>query len=105
MQALPIQTKRGADTFTENLLAMRRLDDFAPVSHPLRPVRKLVNQARVDGTPIQACAGRESFTRKDSAGDDMGNFKNTKPNNDTHDIQNVHHRCRCMATPRGQYGQ
>ena len=69
---------RGADTFTENLFAMRRLNDFAPESHPLRPVRKLVNQARVANTLIQACAGHKSFTRKDGAGDDMGNFENTK---------------------------
>ena len=36
---------RGADTFTESLFTMRRLDDFVPQNHPLRPVRKMVNQA------------------------------------------------------------
>jgi hypothetical protein len=36
---------RGADTFTESLFTMRRLDDFVPENHPLRPVRKMVNQA------------------------------------------------------------
>lgn len=36
---------RGADTFTESLFTMRRLDDFVPGSHPLRPVRKMVNMA------------------------------------------------------------
>lgn len=36
---------RAADTFTESLFTMRRLDDFVPESHPLRPVRRTVNQA------------------------------------------------------------
>ena len=36
---------RGADTFTESLVSDRRLDDFVPPSHPLRPVRKMVNAA------------------------------------------------------------
>ena len=30
---------RGADTFTESSFTMRRLDDFVPKSHPLRPIR------------------------------------------------------------------
>ncbi|QEZ45561.1 IS5 family transposase [Cupriavidus oxalaticus] len=36
---------RGADTFTEGLFTMRRLEDFVPQSHPLRPIRSMVNQA------------------------------------------------------------
>ena len=32
-----------ADTFTKNLFTMGCLDDFVPVSHPLRPVRSGVN--------------------------------------------------------------
>jgi len=36
---------RGADTFTESLFTMRRLDNFVPKSHPLRPIRAMVNQA------------------------------------------------------------
>jgi transposase len=36
---------RGADTFTESLFTMRRLEDFVPQSHPLRPIRTMVNQA------------------------------------------------------------
>lgn len=36
---------RGADTFTESLFSVRRLDDFVPQSHPLRPVRQMVNEA------------------------------------------------------------
>jgi hypothetical protein len=27
---------RGADTFTESLFTMRRLEDFVPANHPLR---------------------------------------------------------------------
>ncbi len=38
---------RGADTFTESLFTMRHLDDFVPTSHPLRPIRKMVNEALV----------------------------------------------------------
>ena len=36
---------RGADTFTESLFSVRKLDDFVPAAHPLRPVRKMVNTA------------------------------------------------------------
>ncbi|WP_462391259.1 IS5 family transposase [Acidovorax sp. Q11] len=36
---------RGADTFTESLFCVRKLEDFVPASHPLRPVRKMVNTA------------------------------------------------------------
>ena len=36
---------RGADTFTESLFSIRRLDDFVPQNHPLRPVRQMVNEA------------------------------------------------------------
>ena len=36
---------RGADTFTESLFTMRHLDDFVPASHPLRPIRVMVNAA------------------------------------------------------------
>ena len=36
---------RGADTFTESLFSIRKLDDFVPASHPLRPIRKMVNTA------------------------------------------------------------
>lgn len=38
---------RGADTFTESLFTMRRLEDFVPAGHPLRAIRELVNQALV----------------------------------------------------------
>ena len=43
---------RGADTFTESLFTMRRLDDFVPENHPLRPVRKMVNQALKNLEPL-----------------------------------------------------
>jgi transposase len=36
---------RGADTFTESLFTMRRLDDFVPKAHPLRAIRTMANQA------------------------------------------------------------
>ena len=43
---------RGADTFTESLFTMRRLDDFVPEDHPLRPVRKMVNLALKNIEPL-----------------------------------------------------
>lgn len=36
---------RGADTFTEGLFTLKRLDDFVPASHPLRVIRTMVNKA------------------------------------------------------------
>ena len=36
---------RGADTFTERLFSIQRLDDFVPFDHPLRPIRAIVNAA------------------------------------------------------------
>ncbi|WP_042876485.1 IS5 family transposase [Cupriavidus necator] len=36
---------RGADTFTESLFTMRRLDEFVPKAHPLRSIRTMANQA------------------------------------------------------------
>ena len=38
---------RGADTFTESLFLMKRLDDFVPADHPLRTIREMVNKALV----------------------------------------------------------
>lgn len=38
---------RGADTFTESLFTMRRLEDFIPTHHPLRPIRQMANTALV----------------------------------------------------------
>ena len=35
---------RGADIFTESLVAMRHLDDFVSQIRPLRPLRKMVNE-------------------------------------------------------------
>jgi transposase len=43
---------RGADTFTESLFTMRRLDDFVPAQHPLRPIREIVNQALKEIEPL-----------------------------------------------------
>lgn len=36
---------RGADTFTESLFTMRRLEGFIPAHHPLRPIRQMANAA------------------------------------------------------------
>ncbi|MEX3816276.1 transposase [Paraburkholderia sp. BR13439] len=35
----------GADTFTESLFSVRKLDDFVPKSHPLRSIRVMANEA------------------------------------------------------------
>lgn len=36
---------RGADTFTESLFTMRKLEDFVPAGHPLRAIRVMANAA------------------------------------------------------------
>jgi transposase len=36
---------RGADTFTESLFMVKKLDDFVPATHPLRAIRAMVNDA------------------------------------------------------------
>jgi transposase len=36
---------RGPDTFTESLFSIKKLDDFVPVTHPLRAIRLMVNEA------------------------------------------------------------
>ena len=38
---------RGADTITESLFLMERLDDFVPAEQPLRSIREMVNEALV----------------------------------------------------------
>jgi transposase len=38
---------RGADTFTESLFILSQLEEFIPQSHPLRPIRAMVNAALV----------------------------------------------------------
>ncbi len=42
---------RGADTFIESPFTLHRLDDFVPGNHPLRPIRRMVNEAltKMDG--------------------------------------------------------
>jgi transposase len=42
---LPLEIMRGADTFTESLFSMRKLDEFVPKSHPLRSIRVMANEA------------------------------------------------------------
>jgi transposase len=36
---------RGADTYTESLFTMRKLEEFVPADHPLRAIRKMANAA------------------------------------------------------------
>ena len=36
---------RGADTFTEGLFTLKKLDDFVPSNHPLLVIRTMVNKA------------------------------------------------------------
>ncbi|BDC45071.1 hypothetical protein PTKU15_83680 [Paraburkholderia terrae] len=40
-----MEIMRGADTFTESLFSMRKLDDFVPPSHPLHAIRVMANEA------------------------------------------------------------
>ena len=35
---------RAADTYTESLFTVKKLEDFIPQNHPLRPIRKMVNE-------------------------------------------------------------
>ena len=65
---------RGADTFTESLFTMRRLDDFVPTDHPLRPVRTMVNAALKKLEPL-FWAGHKSFKARDGRDDGRGDFK------------------------------
>jgi len=43
MNLLPCEMMRGADTFTENLFTLRKLEDFVPADHPLRSIRTMTN--------------------------------------------------------------
>ena len=43
---------RGADTFTESLFTMRKLEDFVPARHPLREIRKMANAALKKLAPV-----------------------------------------------------
>jgi len=36
---------RAADTCTESPFTVKKLEDFIPLNHPLRPIRKMVNEA------------------------------------------------------------
>lgn len=36
---------RGADTFTEGLFTLKKLDDLVPTNHPLRLIRTMANKA------------------------------------------------------------
>jgi transposase len=43
---------RGADTFTESLFTMRKLEDFVPTAHPLRAIRAMANAALANLGPL-----------------------------------------------------
>lgn len=43
---------RGADHFTESLFIMRKLEDYVPAEHPLRPIRAMVNAALARLDPL-----------------------------------------------------
>ncbi|ODU07941.1 MAG: transposase [Rubrivivax sp. SCN 71-131] len=43
---------RGADTFTESLFTMRKLEDFVPAKHPLRTIREMANAALMKLGPL-----------------------------------------------------
>lgn len=43
---------RGADTFTESLFTMRKLEDFVPAEHPLRSIRAMANEALAKMGPL-----------------------------------------------------
>jgi len=45
---------RGADTFTESLFTMRKLEDFVPADHPLRSIRTMANAALAKLGPLFA---------------------------------------------------
>ena len=66
---------RGADTFTESLFTLRRLEDFVPEQHPLRPIRDMVNQALKEIEPLLSSmyaadvkGGAPAFPRRSSYG-------------------------------------
>ena len=43
---------RGADTFTENLFTLRKLEDFVPPEHPLRSIRKDRKSTRLNSSHV-----------------------------------------------------
>lgn len=49
---------RGTDVFMEQLFTVKRLEEFVPADHPLRPIRTMVNEAliRMDGLFAQMYA-------------------------------------------------
>jgi hypothetical protein len=48
---------RASDTYTESLFTVSKFEDFIPQSHPLRPIRKMVNEALApEGHP--ACGAK-----------------------------------------------
>ena len=52
---------RGADTFTEGLFTLKKLDDFVPANHPLRVIRTMVNKALAEMGELFARMYAEDF--------------------------------------------
>ena len=62
---------RAADTYIESLITVKKLEDFIPQNHPLRPIRKMVNEAlgRLEGFlsgmyAAQSRGGRPAIRQK-----------------------------------------
>jgi transposase len=57
---------RGADSYTESMFTMSKLDDFVPANHPLRPIRLWLNEAltRMDAVFSPMC---ESDAKSDQS--------------------------------------
>ena len=55
---------RGTDAMQESLFTVAKLDDFVPEDHPLRGIRRLVNEALTEMNArfneIYAPSGRDS---------------------------------------------
>lgn len=45
---------RGADTYTEGLFTLKKLEDFVPANHPLRVIRTMVNKALAEMSELLA---------------------------------------------------
>ena len=56
---------RGADAYTESLFTIRKLDDFVPSQHPLRPIRQMVNEALKEIEPLLSAPGNRPHEAED----------------------------------------
>jgi transposase len=53
---------RGADTFTESLFTLKKLDDVVPANHPLRVIRTMVNKALAEMGELFARMYKDDIT-------------------------------------------